>query len=91
MMPSELGGDRVENWRALHTGVRRQKQSLMQMPTTTIAGQDFLQYVVSSWSTGPVDTLKRRAVYLTVAQLVERGTVIVILLLSLGRWFDSVP
>ena len=28
---------------------------------------------------------------LTVAQLVERGTVIVILLLSLGRWFDSVP
>ena len=29
--------------------------------------------------------------YLTVAQLVERGTVIVILLLSLGRWFDSVP
>ena len=30
-------------------------------------------------------------VSLTVAQLVERGTVIVILLLSLGRWFDSVP
>ena len=30
-------------------------------------------------------------VTLTVAQLVERGTVIVILLLSLGRWFDSVP